>query len=444
MSTRRRSTRPAPARRRAPKRGTAARKAEPPPPLELVVPPRLLERRENALASLFELSEELSASRDPFAMGTLALLNALGHFGASRAALWAFPSASGPAVPLAVLGITKEEAGRLGPALRAALEASSATGPAAPPHGPMSEAFAIVVPILARGKRTGAFALGARVSGEAYERLDREYLNTAARMMGVALEHARLVHRMEEANRQLRRANSALTESDRLKAEFVANVNHEMRTPVTILKGYLDTLTSGTPSSELYTRALKAMKTQTDQLARMVQDLLEFSSLAERPGPVACAPVDVGTLVTRYADERRPGVLGGLRTLEVEIAPDLPAALADPERVERAIDALVENALKFTPVGARITLRAGTAPREPQGRWVRVEVVDDGPGIPQECLPAMFDPFRQGDGSSTRTVGGMGLGLALARAMIEKMEGRLEAESAFGAGATFRILLAAA
>jgi len=263
-------------------------------------------------------------------------------------------------------------------------------------------------------------------------------------MLGVALEHARLVHRMEEANRQLRRANSALTESDRLKAEFVANVNHEMRTPITILKGYLDTLTSGPSASDLHTRALKAMKTQTDHLARMVQDLLEFSSLSERPGPVACAPLDVATLVSRYADERRPGVLGGLRTLDVEVAPDLPPAFADPARVERAIDALVENALKFTPVGARITLRVATAPRDPDGRWVQIAVVDDGPGIPPECLPAMFDPFRQGDGSSTRTVGGMGLGLALARGMIEKMEGRLEAESAFGAGATFRILLAAA
>lgn len=434
MSARRRSPRPVPARR-------AAGRSR--PPLSLV-PPRLLERRENALASLFELSEELSVSRDPFAMGQLALLNALGHFGAARAALWAFPVSSGAAVPLAVLGIGKNDAAALGAPLRAGLEVSGASAPGAPPPEIRGAGFAIVVPILARGRRTGAFALGARVSGEAYERLDREYLHTAARMLGVALEHARLVHRTEETNRQLRRANLALTESDRLKAEFVANVNHEMRTPVTILKGYLDMLTAGPSASDLHARALGAMKTQTDQLARMVQDLLEFSSLSERRDPVERSAVDVAALLTRFADERRPGVLGGLRTLELEIEPGLPPALADPARVERAVDALIDNALKFTPVGTRIMLRAGTAPRATGEPWVQIEVVDDGPGIPAECVSGLFDPFRQGDGSSTRAVGGMGLGLALARGLIEKMEGRLEAESAFGAGARFRILLAAA
>ncbi len=437
-----------PARDRTPGRGRRPRPPRltplPPGPRELP-DARLAERRENSLMALFELSHELDLSRDPFAMGELALLNLLGHFGTPRAAVWGFP-ADDPdaAVPLAAFGLPEGEAAALGPRLRQAPEpAGAADGEPKElelPAAARQAGFAAVVPILARDRRIGVLALGARVGGEPYRSLDLDHLRTAARMLGAALENARLQQHTAEVNRRLRRANEELTQADHLKAQFVQNVNHEMRTPLAVLQGYLEILADAEGASELQMRACEAMLVQIERLTRMVRDLLEYSALSDGAGRATLEPVALPAALERYAAERRPGVLAGLRTLETRIEEPLPAALADPRRLERTLDALVDNAMRFTPPGTRIVIRAAVLQRADE-RWLGIEVVDDGPGIEPDRLERLFDAFRQGDGSSTRTVGGLGLGLALAREQAASMEGGLEAESTPGRGATFRLLL---
>jgi len=135
-------------------------------------------------------------------------------------------------------------------------------------------------------------------------------------------------------------------------------------------------------------------------------------------------------------------VLSGYRTLDLQAAPDLPIALADVGRLERVLDELIDNAIKFSPAGTRIVLRTRHTPGDPFA--VTIEVEDDGPGIPPEQLEQVFDPFRQGDGTITRAAGGLGMGLALGRQMIERMGGRLEAASEPGVRTTFRVRLRAA
>jgi signal transduction histidine kinase len=408
-------------------------------------PARLAERRRNSLLALFELSLELEASQDPFAMAQLALLNLMGHFGARRAAVWAFPEdRRDAAVVLRAFGLDDAEAAATGRGLREAppLPAGPEGGAAALalPAAARAAALAVAVPLLAGERRRGAVALGERVAGEGFGAIDLDHLHTAARMLGSALENARLHQHTAEVNRRLRRANEELTEADRLKAQFVQNVNHEMRTPIAVLQGYLEILTDADGAGELQRRALEAMRVQVGRLTRMVQDLLEYSALAHGQARAPLEPVDAAAAVERCAAERRPGVLGSLRTIEVDLPGPVPAALGEPRRIARALDALVDNAVRFTPPGSRIVLRAATLERD-GGRWVRIEVQDDGPGIPPERLERLFEAFRQGDGSSTREVGGLGLGLALAREQAESMDGRLEAESAPGRGTTFRLLL---
>jgi signal transduction histidine kinase len=141
------------------------------------------------------------------------------------------------------------------------------------------------------------------------------------------------------------------------------------------------------------------------------------------------------------ANDRRPGVLAGYRAFAFQAAP-LPAAIADLPRLERVLDELIDNAIKFTPAGTRIVLR--TSHDEGASLPVSIAVEDDGPGIPADQINAVFDPFRQGDGSSTRTAGGLGMGLALGRQMIERMGGRLEVTSEPGTRTVFAIRLRAA
>jgi len=401
---------------------------------------QLLERRENSLLSLFELSGELSLLRDPFAMAQLTTLNAIGHFGTRCAALWAFPDDSAAApVALCAYGLQAAELRPLGAAL-----ALTGSGPGQPIPMPDAEAAAILavaVPVETHDRRLGVMALGPRLDGEPYQPLDVEYLMTGGRMLAVALDNARLVHHMAESNRELRRANRMLTDLDGLRSQFVQNVNHEMRTPITIIKGYLQTL-AGAGAQGFERRALDAMLQQTDRLTRMVEDLLDYSALTERGVEMASARVAVAALVERLATERRPGVLAGWRLFEMEQAGGLPDAIADAARLERVLDELIDNAVKFTPAGTRIGMRTRHEPGV--ALPIVIEVEDDGPGIAPDQLGSVFDPFRQGDGSSTRNFGGLGMGLALGRQMIERMGGRLEVISEPGTRTVFSIRLRAA
>jgi signal transduction histidine kinase len=403
-------------------------------------PERLLERRENSLLSLFELSGELSVLRDPFAMAQLTLLNAIGHCGANRAALWAFADAPDePPVALCAFGLSPAQLTALTPWIAGA--SSGPVEPIALDEAAIAAGLGIAVPIASHDRRLGVMAIGTRLAGESYQGLDLEYLMTGGRMFGVALDHARLVHSMAESNRQLRRANAMLVEVEKLRTQFVQNVNHEMRTPITIVKGYLQALSGNADRIAFERHAIDAMLTQTDKLTRMVQDLLDYSALTERGVEMACTPIDAGALAERMANDRRPGVLAGYRAFAF-LATPLPAAIADLPRLERVLDELIDNAIKFTPAGTRILLR--TTHDEGASLPVSIAVEDDGPGIPADQIDAVFDPFRQGDGSSTRTAGGLGMGLALGRQMIERMGGRLEVVSEPGTRTVFSIRLRAA
>jgi signal transduction histidine kinase len=145
----------------------------------------------------------------------------------------------------------------------------------------------------------------------------------------------------------------------------------------------------------------------------------------------------------RYCSERMPGVSKGLRELVFVHELDLPPARYDEKRMLQVMDALIDNAVKFTPEGSRVELRVRRA-TEGEKIWLRVDVEDDGPGIPKERIPALFESFRQADGSSTRTKGGLGMGLAFARELAIAMGGQLVADSEIGKGSIFTLLLPAA
>ena len=413
----------------------------------------LVARRENSLMSLFELSHELGVALDPFGIAQLTLFSLMGHFGTATAALWLL-SEDEPrdAVLLRSFGLPEDDARRLGVRLPRGPASDATAGPApviqlADEGGADDVAraarelgLALLIPVSAHGRPVGLAALGTRLDGEPYAVLDLEYLSAAAGMVGVAIENTRLYLHMLESNRRLRESNERLAELDRLKSEFLQTVNHELRTPLSVIVGYLDVLHQAATLDETGRRAVTVATEQAGKLEGLLKGLLEFSEIQEDTSRVELKAHDLVFLLRGFAGQRRPGVVNGLREFSLEIEPALPRVRCDARRLTRALDAIVDNAVKFTTPGAHIRLRAER--RGEDGReWVAVEVEDDGPGIAEEQLAALFEPFRQGDGSTTRTAGGLGLGLALVREIAERMGGRVVARSHLGQGSTFGLLL---
>jgi signal transduction histidine kinase len=413
-----------------------------------------LARRENSLLSLFELSHELGVALDPYEIAQLALFSLMGHFGTAAGTLWLLPEEEpGDPVTLRSYGVDEARARALGRRLAAWAAARFERHPgttrlaecaaSAPEAGAALDAgLALLAPVRAQGRLLGFLGLGARLGGEPYAELDLEYLAAAAGMVGAALENTRLYGETLEANRQLRDQNEQLAELDRLKSEFLQGVNHELRTPLAVIVGYLDVLQHVASLDETGRRAIAIASEQAEKLGGMVQNLLDFSEVGEDALRLDVGPREIGPLLRDYAAGRRPGVVNGLREFTLELEPDLPPARCDARRLLQVLDGLVDNAVKFTPPGSHIRLRAARRPLA-SSPGVAIEVEDDGPGIPAESLGSLFEPFRQGDGSTTRETGGLGLGLALAKRLAEGMGGGLEVASEPGLGSTFTVRLAA-
>jgi len=418
---------------------------------------RLVEEREHSLLSLFELSHELSVSLDVYGLADLALLNLMGHFGTPRAAFWILPDdAPSEAVLLRSRGTPVEAARAVGAALATPfaerftyeMEPVELSTWEVAPAGlgaalALTQGFSVLVPIAANGRLIGMIALGERARPHTYGEMELKYLSTAAGMVGVAIANTRLYHGMLEGNHQLREANTRLAELDRLKSEFLQGVNHELRTPLAIIIGYASVLVDDDELEPKHREVMGTILDESRKLNGMVQGLLDFSGAENAALEVWIETGDVRRLLESFAESRRPGVVGSLREFQLDVDQHLPLAKFDPKRLTQILDALLENAIKFTPRGSLLRLSAERV-RQDGTPWVRISVHDNGPGIPARHMGGLFEPLRQGDGSTTRTAGGMGMGLALVQRLAEKMGGHVEVTSQVGAGSTFGVRLPAA
>ncbi|HEY3215792.1 MAG TPA: HAMP domain-containing sensor histidine kinase, partial [Candidatus Eisenbacteria bacterium] len=226
-----------------------------------------------------------------------------------------------------------------------------------------------------------------------------------------------------------------------VRSQILQNVNHELRTPLAVVTGYLEILQDSPDLPEALRWPIETALEQTRKLTGIVQNLLEFADLTAGRLELVCERTDPSRLVRSWAASRRPGVAAALRELELSTE-ETPAARFDAKALLGVLDALLDNAIRFTPVGTHIRIESRTW-NEAGARWAHIAVHDDGPGIPPDRIESLFEPFRQLDGSTTRAVGGLGMGLALARQLVEKMGGRLEGESAPGRGTTFIVRLPA-
>ena len=287
---------------------------------------------------------------------------------------------------------------------------------------PLGVTSGLVVPLTLHGSTLGAFAWVRTGPRPPFDARDLALAEEVARRAAQAVEHARLYQEAQSANR--------------LKDEFVATLSHELRTPLNALLGWTDLLRSGRLSPERQRDAVEAIHRTALAQAKLTNDLVDVSRAVSGKFQLTPREVDLGELVRASTETfRLAAEAKGLR-LTCEVASPLPRVVADPDRVRQIVFNLVGNAVKFTAAGAVSVAARAT------GDWIVLTVRDTGIGIRPSFLPFVFERFRQADGSTTRTFGGLGLGLSIVRALVELHGGTVEAGSdGEGRGAIFTVRL---
>jgi PAS domain S-box-containing protein len=233
-------------------------------------------------------------------------------------------------------------------------------------------------------------------------------------------------------NKTLQDANRRLREVDEMKTEFLANISHELRTPLSVIIAYTEAMHDGLVGEADRKHFLEVIAENGDHLLRLINDLLDLSKL-EVSGTMLSLTLSHLHDVVRSLWPK-VSAAADQKGLEVTFKPgyEIPVVYLDNRRIGQVVMCLAQNAIKFTDTGGRVEV---STRRTDEG--VVVEVSDNGAGIPAEELPRVFDTFRQIDGSSTRRWGGLGIGLAIAKHIVEMHGGRIWAESREGAGSKF-------
>lgn len=240
------------------------------------------------------------------------------------------------------------------------------------------------------------------------------------------------------------RDTTSTTRLDEMRRDFVANVSHELKTPLSAIRAYAETLRDGAlddpPAAE---RFVGRLIEQSRRLQALLDDLLTLSrleSLEERPRP---EPVDLLPILRRAVEVvEEPARARQVEIVFREPVAPLPAAWGDRESLERLATNLLDNAVKYNRSGGRVTVTLTLDPEEgAEPRWLLLEVADTGIGIPEESVPRIFERFYRVDKGRARDEGGTGLGLAIVKHVAQSGGGRVEVESDLGVGTLFRVRL---
>jgi signal transduction histidine kinase len=232
------------------------------------------------------------------------------------------------------------------------------------------------------------------------------------------------------------RMSAELEDLERSRRDLVANVSHELKTPIAAIRAHLENLADGVEQADPET--LQVMLSQTERLSRLVDQLLDLSRLESGEVPFQREVVAIGPLVDRVISE----ITIGRAIADIRLEADVPehvVAEADPERIHQVLFNLADNAVRFTPPGGEIRITA-----RPRGDRIEINVADTGVGIAEEHLPRVFERFYRVDASRSRDDGGTGIGLAIARSIVEGHGGRIVAHSDPGRGSMFTFDLPAA
>jgi len=278
----------------------------------------------------------------------------------------------------------------------------------------------MVVPLQARGRTFGLTAFVLSGSNRRYEPADIPLAEGIARRAALAIDNARLFRASEQANR--------------LKDEFLATLSHELRTPLNAVLGWTQLLQTRQLSRGETEHALKIIRRNAEAQANLIGDILDVSKIITGKLRLNVRLMNLATVVRAAVDSVRPAAEARMLKLTVDISGPLPMQ-GDPDRLQQVVWNLLSNAVKFTPPGGEVRVTATAN----DGTGV-LTVQDTGVGIPTPFVPSLFERFRQADSSTTRRHGGLGLGLAIVRHLVELHGGMVQGDSeGENRGATFTV-----
>jgi signal transduction histidine kinase len=308
----------------------------------------------------------------------------------------------------------------------------------------------IAVPLLIEARAVGGIGL-AFATPQVLNQEDQSFIQALALQCAQAIERARL-YEVEQQAREVAEA------ANRLKDEFLAMLSHELRSPLNPILGWVRLLQTRSFDAKTTQYALEAIERNAKLQAQLVEDLLDVSQILRGKLTLNFRLVNLNTTIRAALATVRSDAAAKSIQIHTSLDPTVPPILADASRLQQVVTNLLSNAIKFTPTEGWVEVRLRTA--EGKGRWAdshsesspssltappsfaEITISDTGQGITPEFLPHVFDSFRQADATTTRKFGGLGLGLAIVRQIVELHGGQVFADSAGeGQGATFTVWL---
>ncbi len=297
-----------------------------------------------------------------------------------------------------------------------------------------------IKPYFARDVEIGSAIFEQTVHYIAESRLIRSYLVDITERKQAEKEREQLLE-SEQA------ARTAAEAANRMKDEFLATLSHELRTPLNGMLGWITLLRNRQFDQTTSSRALETIERNTRTLAQLIEDVLDVSRIITGKLHLQARPVELGRVIIAAIDTARPAAEAKEIKLESFLDPTVGLVCGDSNRLQQVVWNLLSNAVKFTPRGGRVEVRLSSVDTAKKSEavashYAQIRVSDTGMGISADFLPFVFERFRQADSSTTRSYGGLGLGLAIVRHLVELHGGTVQADSpGEGLGATFMVNL---
>lgn len=297
------------------------------------------------------------------------------------------------------------------------------------PDNGLRPQLSVAIPMAVMGRIIGTIEVQS-YQKSAFREEHATAMRMAANLTAVAIQNVRLLERESTARTEAE-------ESNRLKDEFLATVSHELRTPLTAILGWSRMLEAGSINDPMAARAIETIRRNATAQSQIIDDILDVSRIITGKLYLDLHPIDLTPVIEAAVNVVRPTAEAKGIRIETEFESQPTVITGDANRLQQIVWNLLSNAIKFTPSGGSVCLSVHEI-----GTQVEVRVADTGQGISRDFLPFVFDRFRQADSTSTRQHGGLGLGLAIARHLVEIHGGTIMAESpGEGKGATLSVRL---
>lgn len=234
---------------------------------------------------------------------------------------------------------------------------------------------------------------------------------------------------------------TAIRRLENMRSEFVANVSHELKTPIAAVKGFAETLLSGGVKDEETARSfLQIIYDESERLNRLIGDILELSKIESKRSPLECSPVHLSTFFEMLSDTLDKVAEKKRISLHLDVPEELFIE-ADEDKLKQIFLNLLSNSINYTLEGGSVRLKVTSVPTDDEPEKVIVAVSDTGIGIPKKDVPRIFERFYRVDKGRSRNSGGTGLGLSIVKHLVELHRGTVTVESELGIGSTFSVEL---